>query len=91
MIVWAVTGLVVGWVLSRRLRVDSLGVFLVSSVALPLVAFAAVHRIDPDVIWGYAAFWLAVQGSYFLGNLVTERRKPVSVETEDDAGALENA
>jgi len=91
MIVWALTGLVVGWLLSTRLRVDSLGVFLVSTVALPLVAFAAVHRIDADVIWGYAAFWLTVQGTYFVGNLLTDRRGPVPAAKKDDGGRLENA
>ena len=90
MIVWAVAGLVVGWFLSRRLRVDSLGVFLVSSVALPLVLFATVRRIDPDVVWGYAAFWLAVQGSYFAANLVAERAPPSTPRADGD-GAFEKA
>ena len=36
-----------------------------------------LHRV-----WGladresYAAFWLAVQGSYFVANLLAERRRP---------------
>ncbi|WP_333826013.1 hypothetical protein [Pinisolibacter sp.] len=90
MIVWAVAGLLVGWFLSRRLRVDSLGAFLVSSVALPLLVLATVRRIDPDVLWDYAAFWLAVQSSYFAANLLAERAKPTTPEA-DDGGALENA
>ncbi len=76
MIVWAGAGLIVGWLLSTRLRADSLGVFLACSALLPFVAFAAVRRFDPDVVWGYAAFWLAVQGSYFVANLLAERRRP---------------
>ncbi len=89
MIVWAGIGLVVGWFLSRRLRVDSLGVFLVSSIVLPLAGFATVRRLDPDVAWGYAAFWLAVQGSYFAANLLAERAGPAAPDP-NDAGTLEN-
>jgi hypothetical protein len=90
MIVWAMGGLIVGWILSTRLRVDSLGVFLLSSVVLPLVVFAVVRRFDIDVVWGYAAFWVAVQGSYLLANLVAEKTAPKAGEGSD-GGALERA
>lgn len=89
MIVWAITGLVVGWFLSRRLRVDSLGVFLVSSVAVPLVLFAILHSFVPDVLWGYVAFWLAVQSAYLVANIFTERARPAADPGE--ARPFENA
>ena len=90
MIVWAVTGLLVGWVVSERLRADSLGVFLVSALILPPVLFAAAHRLAVDVLWGCTSFWLAVQGAYFLVNLVVERRRSLT-PGGPDGGALENA
>ena len=77
MIVWAVGGLIVGWVLSSRLRVGSLGVFLISSVVLPLAVFVVSHRFDIEAVWGYAVFWVAVQGSYLIGNLLAGRAVPV--------------
>ena len=91
MIVWAVTGLLVGWILSARLRVDGLGVFLVSSAALAVAATAVNRRYDPDLLFGFAAYWLMVQSTYFLGNLLTEHLKPAPVETSGAAGSFETA
>lgn len=85
MIVWAFAGLLVGWFLARRLRVDSLGVVLATSIVVPLVVFVVVHRFVPDVLWGYGAFWAAVQSAYLAVNLLRERPEPA------DAGSLENA
>ena len=87
MIVWAMAGLIVGWLSSTRLRVDGLGVFLLSTIVLPLVVFAVVRRFDLDVLFGYAVFWVAVQGAYLLSNLIAERRRPA---TDGDA-SLERA
>lgn len=78
MIVWAMAGLIVGWVSSTRLRVDGLGVFLLSTIVLPLVVFVVAHRFDFDVLFGYAAFWVAVQGAYLITNFIAERRRPAS-------------
>ena len=87
MIVWAMAGLIVGWLSSSRLRVDGLGVFLLSTIVLPLVVFVVAHRFDLDVLVGYAAFWVAVQGAYLFTNFIAERRRPV---TEGEA-TLERA
>lgn len=94
MIVWAVGGLFVGWLLSTRLRVDSLGVFLLSTVVLPILIFVSVRRLDPDVLWGYAAAWVAVQVSYLAFNLVAERSRPTADRGdgrgEDRRGSFES-
>jgi len=90
MIVWAVAGLFVGWVSSTRLRVDGLGVFLLSTVVLPLAIFAVVRHFDGEVMLGYAVFWVAVQGSYLFGNVIAERRGPRRRDT-DERGSLEGA
>ncbi|MDK9697414.1 MAG: hypothetical protein OEL76_13585 [Siculibacillus sp.] len=89
MIVWAITGLVVGWFLSGRLRVDSLGVFLVFSVAVPFAVFAVLHSFVPDVLWGYVAFWVAVQSAYLFFNFFSERTRPAG--EPDEGRSLENA
>ena len=90
MIVWAMAGLIVGWLSSTRLRVDGLGVFLLSTIVLPVVVFAIAHRFDLDVLVGYAVFWIAVQGAYLVTNVIAERRRPQGQITEDDA-SLERA
>jgi hypothetical protein len=74
MIVWATGGLIVGWFLSTRLGVGSLGAFLISATVVPLAIFAALHRFDADALVGFAVFWVAVQGAYLVANLVEDRR-----------------
>lgn len=69
MIIWVLSGIISGWLLAARLRVDTLCMVLLSSVAVPLVIFLALRRVDLDTIIGYAAFWATVQASYLLCNL----------------------
>lgn len=94
MIVWAIGGLVAGWLLATRLGVGSLGVFLLSSIALPLAVFVVMHRFDLDAVLGYAAFWVAVQGSYLCANVVAERAERVAPTPDRRGGgdgSLESA
>lgn len=86
MIVWAMAGLLIGWLVSTRLDVGSLGVCLASSIVLPAVVFVAVRRVDPDVLVGYAVFWVAIQGSYLLTNLLLERRLKPAQEFGEGTG-----
>ncbi len=91
MIVWVAGGFFVGWFLSARLGAQSLGVFLISSVVMPLAVFAAVRRFDPEALLGHAAFWVAVQGSYFFANLAREWSAPRGRDGGADASAFERA
>jgi hypothetical protein len=81
----------IGWLVSTRLDVGSLGVCLASSIVLPAVVFVAVRRVDPDVLVGYAAFWVTIQGSYLLTNLLIDRLRRAGADGSDGDGVPERA
>mgnify|MGYP001766382894 CR=1 FL=1 len=82
MIVWALAGIAIGLVAAKRLRVESLGAVLLTSIVLPIAAFVLARRLDPNLVFDYLVFWLSVQGSYLAGGFLAERR---SVAAEADA------
>lgn len=76
MILWAGAGILTGWMLSWRLSRTNYGalVLVVETIVLALVA--AAHRFDPEILAICAVFWIAVQATWFVAALLTERDSP---------------
>jgi len=74
---WTATGVAIGWLSSHR---DSWGVMLLALCGFALVVQAAASRFETEALFAVAVFWIALQGAWFLTQLVDDRRATARTE-----------
>lgn len=68
MIIWAVGGLVAGWLLASRLNVGCLALVLIGGSILPVAVLLPLQALDLTVIVGWCLFLVTIQVGYLAAN-----------------------
>lgn len=74
MLIGSLAGLLVGWLLARRMPRPQFAVVLVVACLIALLLAAAADRFATPVLLACLAFWAAAQTGWFLSKLAADGR-----------------
>jgi hypothetical protein len=74
MLLGSVAGLLVGWLLARRMPRPQFAVALVVACLIALLLAAAAGHFATSVLLACLAFWAAAQAGWFLSKLAADAR-----------------